>query len=136
MKRLFGNNKGVSPVISSTIIVGITIACMLVAQQFAQNGIMTSHNKMGEKLCIEQVFINNTTIRIYTRNIGQVNSKIQFGRVNGQTYNLTEGKVALPPNIEGQFVTIENYETSSAGVYRIELVTTHWNSFETEVSYK
>ena len=136
MKRMFENSKGISPVISSTIMVGITIACMLVAQQFAQNGIMTSHNKMGEKLCIEQVFINNTTIRIYTRNIGQVNSKIQFGRVNGQTYNLTEGKVALPPNIEGQFVTIENYETSSAGVYLIELVTTHWNSFETKVSYK
>lgn len=113
----------------------MTIACMLVAQQFAQNGIMSSHNKMGEKLCIEQVFVSSTSIRIYVRNIGQVDSVIQFGRVNGEAYNLTEGKVVLPPKTEGLFVTIENYATSPEGVYRIELVTTHWNSFETKVNY-
>ena len=136
MKRLFGNNKGVSPVLSSTIIVGITIACMLVAQQFAQGVIMTSHNKMGEKLCVEQIYIDDTTIQIYARNIGEVEVVIQFGRVNGETYNLTEGNVILFPKVEGQFVTIENYEISPEGAYRIELVTARWNSFETKVSYQ
>ena len=86
MKRLFGNNKGVSSVVASVIIVGITIACMLVAQQFAQSVIMTSHNKMGEKLCIEQISIDGTTIQVYARNIGEVELVIQFGRVNGKTY--------------------------------------------------
>jgi hypothetical protein len=135
MKRLSRNNKGVSPVLSSVIIVGITIACMLVAQQFAQNGIMSSHDKMGEKLCIERVCIGNPTIQVYVRNIGHADLLIQFAKVNGKIYNLTEGRVVLPQASEGQFVTIENYDTSPEDVYLIELVTANWNYFEAQVRY-
>lgn len=134
MRKLLRNNKGVSTAISSTVMIGATIACMLVAMNYAHTSINTRHEQMGERLCIEKVFFNSSTISIYVRNVGYGDLTIQFARVNGRTYHLTE-VWALPEDSGVELLTVENYEVSSEGVYRIELVSSHWNSFETKVKY-
>lgn len=133
MKKLLRNNKGVSTAIASTVMIGTTIACMLVAMNYAQTSVNTHHEQMGERLCIEKVFFNSSTISIYARNVGHGALTIQFARVNGRIYEFTEG--CTLPDESGVQLTVENYEVSSEGVYQIELVSSHWNSFEAKVKY-
>jgi len=134
MGKLLRNDKGVSTAIASTVMIGTTIACMLAAISYAQTCINIHHEQIGERLCIEKVFFNSSTISIYARNVGYGDVTIQFVRVNGRRHNLTEG-CTFPKDSEVRLLTVEDYEVSSDGVYRIELVSSRRNSFETEVKY-
>ena len=74
-KRILKNVKGVSPTISSMLMIVVTVVAMLLVISFSQTMINTSHAQMAERLFIEKVCFTDTYVDIYVRNIGTIDLK-------------------------------------------------------------
>lgn len=136
LRKLLSNKRGVSAIISSVILTGVTIALSMVVLGFSQVMISQHHDEMGEALTIEKVIFNDTTISAYVRNIGHGNMELYFARVNGKAYNLTsETDLILQEGLSGKWVMISGYQHSTNGAYKIEFITTHWRVFSIGVRY-
>jgi flagellin-like protein len=134
MRDIRKNRRALSPLISSIIMIGVTIACMMVALVYCQANINNYHQAMGECVCIERVIFTPTTMKAYLRNNGHGTVVLKFARINGMAYNFNEGKVTLYET-QGQWVTIQGYTVSASGSYLIVFVTANWKEFKVEVKY-
>jgi hypothetical protein len=131
---LMKNKRGVTQTVGSIMMILVTVSAMVLVISFGQDFINRRSDQMSERLYIEKIFFNGTTIQVYVRNIGFVDVTLITSIVNGKTYDLTEGKV--PVTDEGQFVNIENYEVDPQGIYSISFLTSRFNELgHTQVQY-
>lgn len=132
MKNLIKNNRAVSNVISSMILIGVTIVLGIAMMAFSQYTINGQHKTMGENLTIEKVQVTGTTIRAYVRSIGDSPLTLSYVTVNGKTSTVSfDNGFTAQISANGQNVTITGFAVSSN--YLIQFVTTSYRAFPIQV---
>jgi hypothetical protein len=129
------NQRGMTPTISAILLVAITMAAMLLVINSGQDIIQTQSIQMGERLCVENVFFSVDQIKMYVSNVGDGDITLEYAVVNGKIHNLTDGFLTLP-ELDGQFVNIDNYEVNLQGHYKFSFISSrNKNLGLTEVEY-
>ena len=133
--KLSKNKKGITPTVSTMMMMAITVLAMLLVISFSQTIINARSSQMGENLFVERVFFDSTHIRIFVSNIGHGDLTLEYAIINGEIHSLTEGKVTLQ-NEERLFVYIEDYTVDPQGIYHISFISSRGKELGvTEVEY-
>ena len=124
MKRMLGDKRGITPVLSNVLLMVIAVAGMSIAMTATY--VITSNLKeiMGERFIVEDVwFKTDNTIAVYIRNVGKMAIEISAVYVN---YTLQSfSSLGLEVN-EHSWLNI-TYDWSSGSIYYISIVTRRGN---------
>ena len=117
------NNKGVTPIISSVLMITVVVAAMILVISTSETIITARNAQMGEKLCVEKVSFSPTQITVQLRNIGHGFLTLEQAIVNKQLYIID--RVVLPDpeaNPTGQTTIVTIQGTFSKGMYSISFI--------------
>ena len=119
MRNLLRNGRGITPVLSSLLLMVIAVAAMSIAITATYVITDNLHDTMGERFIVEDVWFTTGKISIYLRNVGKVSIKIAALYVNHTSQSFT------PPELEEDKHGWLNvtYSWNSDSVYHINIVT-------------
>jgi len=119
MKKVFGNKKGVTPVLSSLLLMVIAVAGMSIVMTATY--VITSNLReiMGERFIVEDVWFRTGEVNIYLRNVGKVLIKVGAVYINSTTESF--GSLELDVG-EHNWLNI-TYSWDSNSIYHINIVT-------------
>jgi len=119
VRNLLGNRRGITPVLSSLLLMVIAVAAMSIA--IAATYVITDnlHDTMGERFIVEDVWFRTGEISIYLRDVGKVSIKIAAVYVNHTSQSFTP--LELEEDKHGWLNV--TYSWSSSSVYHINIVT-------------
>jgi len=119
MKKVFGNKKGVTPVLSSLLLMVIAVAGMSLVMTATY--VITSNLReiMGERFIVEDVWFRTGEMNIYLRNVGKVPIKVGAVYINSTTESF--GSLELDVG-EHNWLNI-TYSWDSNLIYHINIVT-------------
>ena len=119
MKKVFGNKKGVTPVLSSPLLMVIAVAGMSLVMTATY--VITSNLReiMGERFIVEDVWFRTGEMNIYLRNVGKVPIKVGAVYINSTTESF--GSLELDVG-EHNWLNI-TYSWDSNLIYHINIVT-------------
>jgi len=82
MKKMFGNNKGIAPVLSNLLLMVIAIAGMSIVMTATY--VITSNLReiMGERFIVEDSWFKAGEVSLYLRNVGKVLIKVGVVYIN------------------------------------------------------
>ncbi len=89
MKKILQNRRGITPVLSSLLLMVIAVAAMSIAITATYVITDNLHDTMGERFIVENVWFTSGKISIYLRNVGKVSIKIAAVYVNRTTQSFT-----------------------------------------------
>jgi len=89
MRRLLKNKKGITPVLSSVLMMLIAVAGMSIAITATYVITTNYHDIMGERFIIEDVYFRTGGISIYLRNTGKIALKFVSVYVNNTAQSVT-----------------------------------------------
>ena len=89
MKRLLKNKKGITPVLSSVLMMLIAVAGMSIAITATYVITTNYHDIMGERFIIEDVYFRTGGISICLRNTGKIALKFVSVYVNNTAQSVT-----------------------------------------------
>ena len=119
MRNLLRNRKGITPVLSSLLLMVIAVAAMSIAITATYVITDNLHDIMGERFIVEDVWFTTGQISIYLRNVGKVSIKIVAVYVNRTSQSFTSLELE-----EGKHGWLNvTYSWSSNSVYHINVVT-------------
>jgi len=124
MKRIFGDRRGITPVLSNVLLMVIAVAGMSIAMTATYVITNNLREIMGERFIVEDVwFKTGNTIAVYLRNVGKMAIEISAVYVN---YTLQPfSSLRLEVN-EHNWLNI-TYDWGSGSVYYINIVTQRGN---------
>ena len=119
MRKLSRNRRGITPVLSSLLMMVIAVAGMSIA--ITATYVITDglHDNMGERLIVEDVWFTPTQVSLYLRNVGKVSIKIDAVYINRTDQSFTP--LELEQNKHGWLAV--PYSWSANAVYEIKVVT-------------
>jgi len=119
MKKIFRNKKGVTPVLSSLLLIVIAVAGMSIVMTATY--VITSNLReiMGERFIVEDVWFRTGEMNIYLRNVGKVLIKVGAVYINSTTESF--GSLELDVG-EHNWLNI-TYSWDSNSIYHINIVT-------------
>jgi len=119
VRNLLRNRKGITPVLSSLLLMVIAVAAMSIAITATYVITDNLHDIMGERFIVEDVWFTTGQISIYLRNVGKVSIKIVAVYVNRTSQSFTSLELE-----EGKHGWLNvTYSWSSNSVYHINVVT-------------
>jgi hypothetical protein len=129
MKPIKKTGRGMSPITSTLILLGITVFAMITVIGYSNNIISHQSAQMAERLVVEKTFIEPTQITLWVRNIGHGELTIVEALVNTTFHSFSPG-VILPspdgnPTAEASQITISG--TYTPGIYQVSLFTSRAN---------
>jgi len=119
MKKILWNKKGITPVLSSLLLMVIAVAGMSIVMTATY--VITSNLReiMGERLIIEDVWFKSEEVGIYLRNVGKVPIKIRTVYIN-----YTAKSIALLELETGDHGWLNvTFSWNSNSIYHINVVT-------------
>jgi len=120
VRKLSRNRRGITPVLSSLLMMVIAVAGMSIA--ITATYVITDglHDNMGERLIVEDVWFTPNQVSLYLRNVGKVSIKIDAVYINRE-----DQLVMPPPELEqGKHDWLNvTYGWSNDSVYEIKVVT-------------
>ena len=119
MRNLQRNKRGITPVLSSLLLMVIAVAAMSIAITATYVITDNLHDTMGERFIIEDIWFTAGKISIYLRNVGKVSIKVAAVYVDHTPQSLTSLK--LEENKHGWLNF--TYSWSPNSVYHISIVT-------------
>ena len=119
MRNLLRNRRGITPVLSSLLLMVIAVAAMSIAITATYVITDNLHDTMGERFIVEDVWFTTGQISIYLRNVGKVSIKIFAVYVNRTSQSFTS--LELEEDKHGWLNV--TYGWSSNSVYHINVVT-------------
>lgn len=141
MVIILRNKRGISPILSTILLLTASVVAMLIVIAYSHNFIVITNAQMGERLCVEKVLFNATHIKIYVRNIGHGDLILENIIINETFYDLSPPITLPTPGVipEVEIITI-SYDTldgdGGKGVYSISFFTSRNNELGyTEVEY-
>jgi len=119
MRKMLGNNKGITPVLSNLLLMVIAVAGMSIVMTATY--VITSNLReiMGERFIVEDVWFKDGEVDLYLRNVGRVPIKI------GHVYVNYTAKSSVPLELDTGNHGWLNITCSwnSNSVYHINIVT-------------
>jgi hypothetical protein len=82
VRRLLGNKRGVTPVLSNVLLTVVAVAAMSLAASATYVITDNLHQIMGERIIAEDVWFTSEGILIYLRNTGKVAIEVSLVYVN------------------------------------------------------
>lgn len=122
--KLSGSMRGIAPTISTMLMLGITVASMLIVTSVSLHLINQHKDQMGERMVLENVILGNP-VMVFVRNIGPVDITLDYPVVNGEDYSFGLGD-DITIGESGQYLTIVDFPTDP-GVYRISFISMRGN---------
>ncbi len=126
MRKVFFNRRGITPVLSSLLLMVIAVTAMSIA--ITATYVITGNLRetMGERFIAEDVWFKSDEIAIYLRNTGKISIKIVAVYVNytSQSFTLLE----LDVGAHG-WLNI-SYSWDLASLYHINIVTSRGTQIE------
>jgi len=119
MRNILRNRRGITPVLSSLLLMVITVAAMSIAITATYVITGNLHDTMGERFIVEDVWFRTGQISIYLRNVGKVSIKIAAVYVNRTSQSFTP--LELEEDKHGWLNV--TYGWSSDSVYHVNIVT-------------
>jgi hypothetical protein len=120
--RVFGDKKGITPVLSSLLLTVVAVAAMAIATTATYVITTNLRDEMSERVVVEDVWFNSTNaIGVYLRNTGKVAVHISTVYVNHSSQSFTK-----PFNLEigeNRWLNISKNWVPSA-LYYIDITTT------------
>jgi flagellin-like protein len=119
MRKLSRNRRGITPVLSSLLMMVIAVTGMSIA--ITATYVITDglHDNMGERLIIEDVWFTPTQVSLYLRNVGKVSIEVAAVYINRTDQSFTP--IELEQNKHGWLAV--TYGWSADSVYEIKVVT-------------
>ena len=133
---MFGNKRGVTPLVTSLLLLTVTVMAMLIATSLSNTIIQDNRAQMGERLCVEKVMYNATDIKIYLRNNGHQDITLENYIINGTFHDLTPNVVlpALQANPLAEAIMLTISRENGTGVMIISFFSSNNNELgRTEV---
>ncbi len=119
VRNLLRNRRGITPVLSSLLLMVIAVAAMSIAITATYVITDNLHDTMGERFIVEDVWFRTGQISIYLRNVGKVSIKIVAIYVNHTSQSFTP--LELEEDKHGWLNV--TYSWSSDSAYHINIVT-------------
>lgn len=119
MRNVLRNRRGITPVLSSILLMVIAVAAMSIAITATYVITDNLHDTMGERFIVEDVWFRTGQISIYLRNVGKVSIKIAAVYVNHTSQSFTS--LELEEDKHGWLNV--TYGWSSDSVYHVNIVT-------------
>jgi len=119
MRNLLRNKRGITPVLSSLLLMVIAVAAMSIAITATYVITDNLHNTMGERFIVEDVWFRTGQISIYLRNVGKVSIKIAAVYVDHKPQSFTSTELEVDDH---GWLNV-TYSWSSGSVYHINIVT-------------
>ena len=119
MKNILRNRKGITPVLSSLLLMVIAVAAMSIAVTATYFITDNLHDTMGERIIVEDVWFTAGKISIYLRNVGKVSIKIAAVYVDHTPQSFTP--LELEEKNHGWLNV--TYGWSSHSAYHLNIVT-------------
>jgi len=120
MRRFLANRCGVTPVLSSVLLMIVAVAAMSLAASATYVITDNMRQIMGERVIVEDVWFTADSISIYLRNVGKVPVTVSSIYVNFSSQPFT----ALIVEVEEHGWLNVSYSWVSNGLYNINIVTT------------
>jgi flagellin-like protein len=134
MKRLIRSRKGLSPVLSTVlmILVAITGMSLLFAffVNYARDFQLGSGSAVRESVVIEDVCFNSTShVEVWVYNVGKVDFKITTVYINDKQASIASGSdVAVSVGKHGKLMVSSDF--ALGGIYDFKIVTERGSAFE------
>lgn len=119
MRKLFGNRKGITPVLSNILLMVIAVAGMSIAMTATYVITNNLREVMGERFIVENVWFKVGEVNLYVRNVGKVPIKMDAVYIN----HTAEAFVSLELERGDQGWLNVTYGWESGSVYYINVVT-------------
>jgi len=119
VRNLLRNRRGITPVLSSLLLMVIAVAAMSIAITATYVITDNLHDTMGERYVAEDVWFRTGQISIYLRNVGKVSIKIAAVYVNHKPQAFTSTELEVDDH---GWLNV-TYSWSSDSVYHINVVT-------------
>jgi len=119
VRNLLRNRRGITPVLSSLLLMVIAVAAMSIAITATYVITDNLHDTMGERYVAEDVWFRTGQISIYLRNVGKVSIKIAAVYVNHKPQAFTSTELEVDDH---GWLNV-TYSWSSGSVYHINVVT-------------
>ncbi len=119
MKNILRNGRGITPVLSSLLLMVIAVAAMSIAITATYLITDNLHDTMGERLIVEDVWFTTGKISIYLRNVGKISIKIAAIHIDHTPQAFTP--LELEENRHGWLNV--TYDWSSNSAYHLNIVT-------------
>ncbi|TET56822.1 hypothetical protein E3J51_04210 [Candidatus Bathyarchaeota archaeon] len=120
MRKFLANRCGVTPVLSSVLLMIVAVAAMSLAASATYVITDNMRQIMGERAIVEDVWFTANGISIYLRNVGKVPVTVSSTYVNFSIQPFT----ALIIEVEEHGWLNMSYSWVSNGLYNINIVTT------------
>jgi flagellin-like protein len=129
MKRLFSSRKGLSPVLSTVLMILIVIIGMSMLFAFFVNYTRDFQAGSGsavlESMVIEDVWFKGSTVEVWVYNVGKVDFTITSVYVNDQKAGFSPSSLEIRPGEHG-LITINSAQIDCL----IKIVTVRGSTFE------
>jgi len=119
LRNILRNRRGITPVLSSLLLMVIAVAAMSIAITATYVITDNLHDTMGERFIVEDVWFTTGKISIYLRNVGKVSIKIAAVYINRTSQSFTP--LELEEDKHGWLNA--TYSWSFNSVYHINVVT-------------
>jgi flagellin-like protein len=119
MRNILRNKRGITPVLSSLLLMVIAVAAMSIAITATYVITDNLHDTMGERFIVEDIWFTTGQVSIYLRNVGKVSIKITAVYVNHMPQSFTS--LELEEDKHGWLNV--TYSWNSDSVYHINIVT-------------
>ena len=118
--RIIRNIRGISPVLSNVLLMGIVVAAMSIA--ITATYVITGNFRetMGERFIIEDVWFRTGQISVYLRNTGEMPIKVVAMYVD----HVPQSFASLSLGLDGIGWLDVAFRWNPGGTYYIEVVTT------------
>jgi flagellin-like protein len=121
MRKLSRNRRGITPVLSSLLMMVIAVAGMSIA--ITATYVITDglHDNMGERLIVEDVWFTPNQVSLYLRNVGKISIEVAAVYINRTDQSFTP--LELEQNKHGWLTVTVDGGWSADSVYEIKVVT-------------
>lgn len=119
MRNILGNKRGLTPVLSTLLLMVIAVGAMAIA--VAATYVITGnlHDNMGERFIVEDAWFSTGKISFYLRNVGKVSIRIAAVYVNHTSQSFTS--LELEEDSHGWLNVTYGWDSDS--VYHVNIVT-------------
>jgi hypothetical protein len=123
LKRILGDKRAITPVLSNLLLTAIAVTAMSIATTATYIITTNLREAMGERLIVEDLWFNPSgDVSIYIRNVGETSVQVTAAYVNHTNYSFTPTWFVLEVDEHGWL----NVSCSwvSGNVYYVDIVTT------------
>lgn len=119
MRRLIGDNRGVTPVLSNVLLMIVAVSAMSLAASATYVITNNLRQTMGERVIVEDVWFITGNISLYIRNVGRVQSSVKLAYVNSTSQAIATTNF----EVGGHGWINITYDWTPSSLYKINIVT-------------